>query len=217
MPAFFRHGFPWLPKKLAFIINNGLKHLGLKFFFAFNTKFLQEYDVVIFSGDCLAGTRNVRKNAKAYYYCHTPPRYLFDQREAYLAKVPKVIRWFYTLLTSWYKKLYFQDLKKVDAIFTNSTNTKNRLKHFTDYDAEIIYPPVDLSRFVPSDTRGNYYYSWARLSAIKRVDRIVEAFEKMPEKNLIFSYGINDPEKEKILETAKKYPNITAIQSPDDP
>ena len=39
----------------------------------------------------------------------------------------------------------------------------------------------------------------------------------MPEKNLIFSYGINDPEKEKILEMAKKYPNIASIQSPDDP
>jgi len=42
-------------------------------------------------------------------------------------------------------------LTKLDAIFTNSTNTKNRLKHFTGYDAEIIYPPVDLSRFVPFD------------------------------------------------------------------
>ena len=153
MPAFFRHGFSWLPGKLAFIINNGLKHLGLKFFFAYNTKFLQEYDVVIFSGDCLAGTRNVRRGAKKYYYCHTPPRYLFDQREAYLAKVPKSIRWFYTLLTDWYKKLYFKDLTKLDAIFTNSTNTKNRLKHFTQYDAEIIYPPVDLSRFIPSEKR----------------------------------------------------------------
>ena len=44
-----------------------------------------------------------------------------------------------------------------------------------------------------------YYYSWARLSAIKRVDRIVEAFSGMPDKNLIFSYGKNDPEKEVIL------------------
>jgi glycosyltransferase involved in cell wall biosynthesis len=189
----------------------------LKFFFVFNTKFLQEYDVVIFSGDCLAGARNVGKNTKAYYYCHTPPRYLFDQQETYLAKVPKAIRWFYNILTNWYKKLYFRDLKKMDAVFTNSTNTKNRLKHFTQYNAEIIYPPVDLSRFVPSEIRGDYYYSWARLSAIKRVDKIVEAFARMPDKKLIFSYGINDPEKEKILETAKKYPNIEAIQSPDDP
>ena len=105
----------------------------------------------------------------------------------------------------------------MDAVFTNSTNTRDRLKYFTGYDAEIIYPPVDLSRFVPSETRGDYYYSWARLSAIKRVDKIIEAFAKMPEKKLIFSYGINDPEKEKILEIAKKYSNISAIQSPDDP
>ena len=61
MPLFFRRGFPWLPKRIGFVINNGLRHLGLKFFFAFNTGFLREYDVVVFSGDCLAGLRNVRK------------------------------------------------------------------------------------------------------------------------------------------------------------
>ena len=131
MPKFFRRGFPWLPKKLAFIINNALKHLGLKFFFAFNTGFLKEYDIVIFSGDCLAGVRNVKKDAKKYYYCHTPPRYLFDQKETYLAKVPKMARFAYRILIFWYKKLYFSDIAQMNRIFTNSTNTKNRLLTFT--------------------------------------------------------------------------------------
>lgn len=76
---------------------------------------------------------------------------------------------------------------------------------------------MDLSQFLPSETHGDYYYSWARLASIKRVDRIVEAFAQMPDKKLIFSYGNNDPEKEEILEIAKQYSNITAIKSPDDP
>lgn len=217
MPLFFWKGFSWLPKKIGFIINNMLRHFGMKFFFTYNTKLLREYDIVIFSGDCLAGTHNIRKDAKSYYYCHTPPRYLFDQHDAYLTKVPKIARWAYDMFVWWYKKLYLRDIARINTIFTNSTNTKNRLKSFTGYDSDIIYPPVDLSQFLPSETRGDYYYSWARLASIKRVDRIVEAFAGMPDKKLIFSYGNNDPEKEKILEMAKRYQNITAIKSPDDP
>jgi glycosyltransferase involved in cell wall biosynthesis len=45
----------------------------------------------------------------------------------------------------------------------------------------------------------NYFLSFARLSSIKRVDRIVTAFQKMPEEKLILTYGKNDPEKEKIF------------------
>jgi hypothetical protein len=31
------------------------------------------------------------------------------------------------------------------------------------------------------------------------VDLVVRAFQDMPEKNIVFTYGMNDPEKEKIL------------------
>jgi len=217
MPLFFWKGLSWLPKKIGFVINNMLRHFGMKFFFTYNTKILQEYDIVIFSGDCLAGTRNIQKYAKSYYYCHTPPRYLFDQHDIYLAKVPKIVQWGYNRFVRWYQKLYLRDIARINTIFTNSTNTKNRLKIFTGYNSDIIYPPVDLSQFLPSETRGDYYYSWARLASIKRVDRIVEAFAGMPDKKLIFSYGKNDPDREKVLKLAKNHPNITTIKSPDDP
>lgn len=112
--------------------------------------------------------------------------------------------------------MYLNDISKMDKIFTNSENTKKRLKKFSWYDSEIIYPPVDITFFRPSEIRKDYYFSFARLSSIKRVDRIVEAFALMPDKNLKFSYWINDPQKDKILEFIKKYPNIEAIKSPDN-
>lgn len=62
----------------------------------------------------------------------------------------------------------------------------------------------------------SYYISWARLSPPKRVDMIVEAFLEMPDKNLVFTYGKNDPMKDEILDKIRGRDNIFAIQSPDD-
>lgn len=62
----------------------------------------------------------------------------------------------------------------------------------------------------------DYFLSWARLSPPKRVDLIVDAFLEMPEENLIFTYGKNDPMKDAILAKIRDYKNITAIESPDD-
>ena len=45
---------------------------------------------------------------------------------------------------------------------------------------------------------------------------IVDAFLDMPDKNLIFSYGKNDPMKELILAKIKDAKNIYAIEAPDD-
>jgi glycosyltransferase involved in cell wall biosynthesis len=49
----------------------------------------------------------------------------------------------------------------------------------------------------------NYYLSYSRLSTAKRIDVIVEAFKKMPNKKLKVIYGINDPQKEEIFDIAK--------------
>jgi glycosyltransferase involved in cell wall biosynthesis len=84
--------------------------------------------------------------------------------------------------------MYLRDLSQMDVIFTNSKNTQARLKHFTGKDSNIIFPPVDISYFRPSEIRKDYYLSYARLSSIKRVDRIVDAFKEMPDKELVFTY-----------------------------
>jgi hypothetical protein len=51
----------------------------------------------------------------------------------------------------------------------------------------VLYPPVDLKQFKFIDQK-DYYLSFARLSDAKRVDKIVEAFTKMPDKKLIVIY-----------------------------
>lgn len=62
----------------------------------------------------------------------------------------------------------------------------------------------------------SYYLSFARLSPPKRVGLIVEAFTNMPEKSLILTYGKNDPEREELIQKIRAYPNITAIEAPEE-
>ena len=40
------------------IFAKGFRHIKLKFAFLFKTKFLKEYDTVIFSGDSISAVRN---------------------------------------------------------------------------------------------------------------------------------------------------------------
>lgn len=179
MPSFFLHEFTWLPKSLAFVLKNGLRHFGLKWAFSVNTRQLAEkYDTIVLSGDCLSAIEHFQ-GKKILYYCHTIPRYLFDQREEYEKKVPKIMLYVYQFMTARFKKAYLRDLSKINNLLTNSKNTQKRIKYFTGRDADILYPPVDTAFFCPDTTSEikTYFLSFARLSSIKRVDRIVTAFQ----------------------------------------
>lgn len=201
------------------------RHAVLKYRFIQKTKFLSEYDIVILSGNCLDAVHNIPKTTKKIYYCHTPPRYIFDFRERYMSRFPKWFHKIADLVLDREARNYTRQLFAMDHIFTNSQNVHDRLLAFCSFESEIIYPPTDTDFFVPSPQSSSfnipfnhkdYFYSWARLSPPKRVDMIVDAFLVMPEKNLIISYGKNDPEKNTILEKIKWKTNIFAVISPSD-
>lgn len=209
------------------------RHLVLKSRFKRATTLLSDYDIVILSGNCLDILQHYNpsnSSTKIVYYCHTPPRYLFDFRENYIQKFPTLFRSsinsFFDSQAHTYKKL----LSKIDLIFTNSENVYRRLQHFCGYDSTILYPPADADFFVPKFFKdyseflpknfpfwkGEYFFSWARLSPPKRVSMIIAAFLENPQYNLVCTYGKNDPEKDTILKQIAWKKNIFALESPDD-
>lgn len=205
------------------VFAKGLRHEVLRWRFLHRTAFLSEYDTVIFSGNCLEASAKLPEKVRKIYYCHTPPRYIFDLREKYLARIPRFLHVIADMMLDRKAEKYRKLLANMDVIITNSETVQKRLQDFTGYKSEIIYPPTDTSRFVPlSESRishpesKDYFLSWARLSPPKRVDLIVDAFLEMPEENLIFTYGKNDPMKDAILAKIRNNKNITAIESPDD-
>ena len=189
------------------IFKKWFRHLKLKWAFLFNTGFLKDYDTIIFSWDSISAVRNCDKNSKKIYYCHTPPRYLYDLRESYLKKVPFVLKPLFNLLSYVFKKMYESDIAKMDIILTNSINTQKRIKKFLGLDSIVLYPPVNLEEF-KFKSQWDYYLSFARLSDAKRVDKVVEAFKKLANKKLVVIYWENDPSRLKIFASASGYKNI---------
>jgi hypothetical protein len=104
--------------------------LKLKFAFLFKTGFLSEYDTVIFSGDSISAVRNCSYKQKKIYYCHTPPRYLYDLHELYVQKVPTLMRPIFKIACRVFRFMYERDIKKMDVILTNSKNTQARIEKF---------------------------------------------------------------------------------------
>jgi glycosyltransferase involved in cell wall biosynthesis len=96
----------------------------------------------------------------------------------------------------------------MDVIVTNSETVKERIRRFLGQDSQVIHPPCETEkfRFVNQE---NFYLSTARLDPLKRIDVIVRAFLKMPEKNLVVVSG--GSEIRKIKEAAEEAKNIQVL------
>ncbi len=176
-----------------------LRQCLLGYAFSHKTALLSTYDKVIYSGwySPLAVKNSSHKGLNVYY-CHTPPRFIYDQKEFYFSQLPFCYR---PLLKSFIRYLqprYEDALAKMDVIITNSENVRKRIQKFLGMDAVVVFPPCNVDRY---SWRGceEYYLSTARLDPLKRVDLIVKAFVKMPEKKLIVASGGSEMSKLKKL------------------
>lgn len=153
--------------------------------FLTKTKFLQPHTgSIIFSGsNAVLAARN-HPAGKNILYCHTIPRFAYDMRNFYRARLPYWKRLLFDALCLTTRASYRYSLTKMDVILVNSRNVQERLKKYTGYDSEIVYPPVDTKKF-SFQSAGNYYLSTSRLEEYKRVDIIIKAFLTMPDKRLI--------------------------------
>jgi len=112
------------------IFKKGMRHIKLKLAFLYKTKFISEYQTIIFSGDCISAIRNTSPKSKKIFYCHTPPRYIYDLHTQYLEKVHVLLRPLFRTFCFFFKKMYERDIKKMDLILTNSINTQTRIQEF---------------------------------------------------------------------------------------
>jgi glycosyltransferase involved in cell wall biosynthesis len=110
-------------------------------------------------------------------------------------------RWILHYLRSW----DVRSANGVDQFITNSDYVGRRVAKLYRRTATTIHPPVDTDRFQIHEKKEDFYVTASRMVPYKRIDLIVEAFSKMPDRRLIV---VGDgPEMEKIR--AKALPNVT--------
>jgi len=167
------------------------------------------YDFYFLQG---IGALNAAKNCKPnLWYCHSPSRYLYDLYLEELEKRKGISRLFYEFVTSVMRSIDKDNVKHVDKVVTNSINIKNRLNIYHDFDkVGVIYPFVDLDKF-KFIKHGDFFLSTGRLDPIKRIDLIIKAFQKIPNKKLlVVSTG---PDEDKLKKMCQGYKNIKMLGS----
>jgi len=114
-------------------------------------------------------------------YVHTPVRYAWDQMHAYLRHsalarrgLGPLIRWQLQRLRQW----DVLSAHRPDALIANSRFTAARIERYWGRSAAVVHPPVAVERFRWDQPRDDVYLCLCRLVPYKRVDLVVEAFNR---------------------------------------
>lgn len=156
--------------------------------FGRDRSWLREAECVIYSGLYAPLAVRGQVGGKRIHYCHTPPRFAFDLLPDYLQRAPALARPALRRVISRYCQAYLDAVRAMDTVVVNSAHVRDRLLRQTGVEAQIIHPPIDTRQF-RFRGQGNYYVSLGRLEPNKRIDRIIQAFLSMPDKQLVVASG----------------------------
>jgi len=139
------------------------------------------YDLIVSSSHCVA--KGVKHYDSVYHisYVHTPMRYVWDQFGVYFRQ-PRTswpVRIGTELMRPYLQRWDRNTAKRVDTFLCNSDNIRKKILEYYGRESQVIYPPVDLSRFKPGDTKAGYYLMVGAFAPNKRVDLAVEAFNQL--------------------------------------
>ena len=171
-----------------------------------------EYDLVLSSSYSVAKGIITGPEQLHICYCHSPARYAWDLQFQYLKESglhkglkSLIVRYFLHKFRIW----DYRTSNGVNLFVANSAFIQKRIKKCYGRESELIYPPADLTKFTLETEKSNFYLTASRFVPYKRIDLIVEAFTKTPERNLkVIGDG---PDMDKILSIAKGFCNIEIL------
>lgn len=169
---------------------------------AFEAFDFSAYDLVICSSSsCAKGVITPPSTAQVAYI-HTPMRYAWDLFFDYQKRSGALTRFF---MDRWMPQIRLWDYvsaQRIDALFANSKYIARRIKKFWNRDALVIYPPVNVGYFNPTNNvaREDFYVFFSRLVPYKRADIAIDACAALGKKLVVIGGG---SEAKKLQELAK--------------
>lgn len=150
--------------------------------FAWRSLRLPPADLVVTSFHTFALWARVPDDVEHWVYCHTPPRYLWEQHQLAqrgslgLSLTTRAIGRVGRYIDR--RRAIGQPVKWI----ANSAYTAERLQRAYGVTAEVVHPPVDTEPFRKaslSTPKGDYYLIFGRVVPHKRVDLAIEAFRDL--------------------------------------
>jgi glycosyltransferase involved in cell wall biosynthesis len=188
-----------------------------RFFFPFaviamRQLYLEGYDVVLQSTTHCAKYIKTDPKTLIITYCHTPFRLVWNS-ESYeqVTGAGFIKRKLYNAVISMLKEVEKQSALRTDYFVTNSAHIIPRIKaaYHPLKEVSVINPSVKCANFYVSSQVGDYYLVVSRLESYKKVDVVIEAFNKMPSQKLIV---VGSGSREKALK-AVAGKNVTFLKN----
>jgi glycosyltransferase involved in cell wall biosynthesis len=172
------------------------------------------YDAYVLSGNwAIAAAQDHHPNL---WYCHTPVRVFYDLERPFLADLSVAKR---VAARTWIRRTrpkYEANVADVDAIVANSRNVAGRVERYLHRKAEVVYPPVDVSRYRFGRV-GDAWLAVNRLSHEKRIGLQVETFRRLPQERLLIAGGPGvGVDAEKFIRSLDPPSNVTFLGELDD-
>lgn len=168
---YYRYGLPLMPASVSRIDLAG-------------------FDLVLSSSHCVAKGVRTPGGVPHICYCHTPMRYIWDQYDAYFGpgRAPPHVRAAMAIAAPRLRAWDRRTAGRVTAFIANSHHVRERIRRCYERDATVVHPPVDIDRFEPGP-RDDLYVCLGALVPYKRIDVVVEAFNRLGRRLLVIGEG----------------------------
>ncbi len=180
----------------------GLKTWQLVRAFQHHAHALRPYHTALYSGVAAPLAVHGHDTGRNVFYCHTPPRFLYDKKDHYLDALNPLASMGLKALNRWFRPRYEHAVSLMDVVVANSRHIQKRIKYYLGRDSVVVYPPCDTNRFSQAAKQampGHFYLSTARLDPLKRVDTVIRAFRRLPDKQLVVASGGSETQKLRAL------------------
>jgi len=171
---------------------------------------LKGFDLILSSSHAVAKGIISDPGALHLCYCYSPMRYAWDMQHQYLRQsgnhkglMSGIMRWQLHRLRQW----DYVSAQRVDHFIAISHYIKRRIETFYRRESSVIYPPLEVEKFRADRPREAFYLTASRMVPYKRIDLVIDAFNRTPQRQLIV---IGDgPDFAKLK--AKAGPNVTLL------
>lgn len=141
---------------------------------------LRDYDIINAQGTPSEWVRN--RNAPVIWYAHTPNREAFDLYEWRMSRRTAAERLLYWSFIQPYRVIERETAPRIEHVFANSGNTRQRLLKYLGVNAEILHPGVDCGDFHCEDY-GRFFFYPSRITPEKRFEFAIAAFKQFKKKH----------------------------------
>jgi glycosyltransferase involved in cell wall biosynthesis len=140
---------------------------------------LDDYDVVVSTSHCAVKSVIRPGRARHVSYCHTPMRYVWDQRQSYFGpqRLGRAGAAALRPVLAWLARWDAATAGRVDRYVANSQHVARRIARYYNRRATVVHPPVDTDFFHPGNgtARGSGALIVSALVPYKRIDVAIEA------------------------------------------